>query len=162
MMHDILMPSAWITPALIQDSSQGGGGLIGNPGAGASNPGSQPAIPADGSAGQANPGTQSPMDFTFLILVMFGGMLLIIMMSGRKDKKKRKEMLSTLGKKDKIRSAGGIIGTIVEMKDDEVLIETDRASHTRLWLAKGSIASVMKHAKSNETAAEEEKNTAGA
>lgn len=89
-------------------------------------------------------------------------MLLIIMMSGRKDKKKRKEMLSTLGKKDKIRSAGGIIGTIVEMKDDEVLIETDRASHTRLWLAKGSIASVMKHAKSNDTAAEEEKNTAGA
>jgi preprotein translocase subunit YajC len=88
-------------------------------------------------------------------------MLLITMFSGRKDKKRRKDMLSSLAKKDKIRSAGGIIGTIIEMKDDEVLIETDRASHTRLWLAKGSVASVIKHAKSADTP-EEETNTAGA
>lgn len=155
------MPSAWITPALLQDSPQGGGGLIG-PGSGA-NPGTaqQQTLPADGATPGQNAKPQGGMDLMFMILVLFGGMLLITMFTGRKDKKRRKDMLSSLAKKDKIRSAGGIIGTIIEMKDDEVLIETDRASHTRLWLAKGSIASVIKHAKSAD-AAEEETNTAGA
>lgn len=161
MTHDILMPSAWITPALIQDSPQGGGGLIGPGASGNAGTTQQQTLPADGTAANQTNGRQGGMDMMFMILVLFGGMLLITMFSGRKDKKRRKDMLSSLAKKDKVRSAGGIIGTIIEMKDDEVLIETDRASHTRLWLAKGSIASVIKQAKSADTP-EEETNTAGA
>lgn len=156
MTHDTFMPTAWIMPALIQDAPQGGG-LIGGPTSEATQ---QSGTTADGAAvpGQtARPG--GGMDMMFLILVLFGGMLLITMLSGRKEKKRRKEMMAALGKKDKVRTAGGIIGNIVEMKGDEVLIETDRASHTRLWLAKGSIASVEKHAKSSVTTEEETEST---
>ena len=72
-------------------------------------------------------------------------------MSGRKEKKRRAAMLEALGKRDKIRTAGGIIGTIVEMKGDEVLIETDKSSHTRLWLAKGSVSTVLNSSSSLNT-----------
>ncbi len=156
MTHDTFMPSAWMMPVLIQDAPQGGG-LIGGPSSATTQ---QPSSTADGGAGtgqNARPG--GGMDMMIMILVLFGGMLLITMFSGRKDKKRRKEMMASLGKKDKIRTAGGIIGTIVEMKGDEVLIETDRASHTRLWLAKGSIATVEKHAKSVESTEEETQST---
>ncbi len=79
----------------------------------------------------------------FFAIIMMVGMFLIVSISGRKEKKRRAAMLSSLGKRDKIRTAGGIIGTIVEMKDDEVLIETDKSSHTRLWLARGSVSTVL-------------------
>lgn len=155
MTHETFMPSAWMMPVLVQDAPQGGG-LIGGPSTATTQ---QPGSPtADGGAGQTGrPG--GGMDMMFMILVLFGGMLLITMFSGRKEKKRRKEMMESLGKKDKIRTAGGIIGTIVEIKGDEVLIETDRASHTRLWLAKGSIASVDKHAKSSGVVEEETQST---
>jgi len=91
------------------------------------------------------------MDFMFLILLLFGGMLLITMFSGRRDKKRRNEMLGGLSKKDKVRTAGGVIGSVIEIRTDEVLIETDKASHTRIWFAKGSIASVIKSANAPES-----------
>jgi preprotein translocase subunit YajC len=155
MTHETFMPSAWMMPVLIQDTPQGGG-LIGGPSSSSTT--TQPGSPVDGGAGQQGR-PAGGMDMMFMILVLFGGMLLITMFSGRKEKKRRKEMMASMGKKDKVRTAGGIIGTIVEMKGDEVLIETDRASHTRLWLAKGSISSIEKHAKSSGTAEEETQST---
>lgn len=156
MTHDTFMPTAWMMPVLIQDTPQGGG-LIGGPSSAAT---TQPGTPGEGGVGAGQNGRPGGgMDMMFLILVLFGGMLLITMFSGRKEKKRRKEMMSSLGKKDKVRTAGGVIGTIVEMKGDEVLIEADRASHTRLWFAKGSISSVEKHAKSSDTTEEETQST---
>lgn len=146
MTHQLLMPSAWITPAILQDGTTTGGGVIGNP---VGNTASQTATPPSG-AGDQGAAPQGGFDMFFLILLMFGGMILIMSFSGRKEKKRRAQMLKELGKKDKVRTAGGIIGTVIEIKDDEVLLETDRASHTRLWLAKGSISSVVKQAKSKE------------
>ena len=100
--------------------------------------------PAGAPAGQAPAGGSN---IFFLAMVMMVGMFLIMSLSGRKEKKKRAAMLSTLDKRDKVRTAGGIIGTIIEVKDDEVLIETDRSSHTRLWLARGSVSTVIDSSK---------------
>jgi preprotein translocase subunit YajC len=140
MTHQILMPSAWITPALLQDGAQSGGGVIGAPSTGATLPAASGApAGADGTAAQ--PGGSN---IFFFFIIMTVGMLLIMSLSGRKEKKKRAQMLAALGKKDKVRTAGGIIGTVIEIKDDEVLLETDRASHTRLWLTRASISSIIK------------------
>ncbi len=100
------------------------------------------------SGGDGAPGGQSRSQsdgsgIFFFAIVMMAGMFLIMSLSGRKEKKRRAAMLSSLGKRDKIRTAGGIIGTIVEVKDDEILLETDKSSHTRLWLAKGSVSTVL-------------------
>lgn len=154
MTHQLLMPSAWITPALIQDGATGGGGVLG-PTGGAG----QTAAPPPGAPGDTGAPASGGFDMFFLILLMFGGMILIMSLSGRKEKKRRAQMLRELGKKDKVRTAGGIIGTVIEIKDDEVLLETDRASHTRLWLTKGSISAVVKQAKSAEPETTEEDKT---
>lgn len=145
------MPQAWITPALLQD-----GAVIGNP---TSTSTGQPGTPPAGAAGDQTATPQGGFDVFFLILLMFGAMILIMSFTGRKDKKRRAQMLKELSKKDKVRTAGGIIGTVIEMKDDEVLLETDRASHTRLWLAKGSIATVVKQAKTHSNDNSEEATT---
>ena len=144
MTNQLHMLQAWITPALLQD-----GAVIGN----------QPSTAPAAVGGDQAATTQGGFDMFLLILLMFGGMILIMSLTGRKDKKRRAQMLKELGKKDKVRTAGGIIGTVIEMKDDEVLLETDRASHTRLWLAKGSITSVVKQAKTHSNDSSEEEAT---
>ncbi len=79
-----------------------------------------------------------------IMLVMMAGILIMTSLSGRKERKKHQSLLASLGKKDKVRAAGGIIGTIIELKNDEVLLETDRASNTRIRVARSSITTVIK------------------
>lgn len=115
------------------------------------------ATQAPGGTGAPAGTQQGPggSNIFFFAIIMMVGMFLIMSMSGRKEKKKRAMMLSSITKRDKVRTAGGIIGTIVELKDDEVLIETDKSSHTRLWLARGSISTVLDASKrSNESVAD--------
>jgi len=77
------------------------------------------------------------------MLLMMAGILVMTSLAGRKERKKHAALMAGLGKKDKVRAAGGIIGTIIELKNDEVLLETDRASNTRIRVARSSISSVI-------------------
>lgn len=131
----LIQPS--MNPGSVPVLAQAAGSGVAAPAGGATT--AAPGTPANGAPAT---GAGSP-NILFFGIIMMIGMFLIMSMSGRKEKKKRANMLSTLGKRDKIRTAGGIIGTVIELKDNEVLIETDKSSHTRLWLAKGSISTVL-------------------
>ncbi len=137
---DISSPThQWATHiVLAQDSASGG--MLGAP-SGSPQSGTQAlGTPADGSAPPASTGMGS---FLPIMLLMMAGILIMTSLSGRKERKKHAALMDSLGKKDKVRAAGGIIGTIVEIKNDEVLLETDRASNTRIRVSRSSISSVI-------------------
>lgn len=102
--------------------------------------------PAGGAGGSApaSPGGGLGMFMMPLLLMMVVFMMLSATMSGRKEKKKRAEMLSNIGRRDRIQTVGGVIGTIIEIKGDELLIESDRTSNTRLWVTRGSVSSIVR------------------
>ncbi len=121
------------------------GGVLGAPssssnGAGESAPG---GVGGEGAGGGGGAGPAGGGSFFFIMIAMMVGLILLTSMSGRKEKKKHAAMVGGLKKKDKVRAAGGIIGTIVEIKNDELLLETDRASNTRIRVARGSVSSVL-------------------
>jgi len=101
--------------------------------------GADPAAP--GGTGGTGAGGGGPM--FLIVIVMMVVLLGMTALSGRKEKKRHREMVGALQKKDKVRAAGGIIGTIVEVKDDELLIETDRSSNTRIRVARSSVQGVL-------------------
>ncbi|CAN5746307.1 hypothetical protein BH11PLA1_BH11PLA1_07330 [soil metagenome] len=85
---------------------------------------------------------------------LLGGMLLpmlavavVIMvlpsLMGRKDRKKRAELLSGIANHDKVQTSGGIIGTVAEVRDDEVVLRVDESSNTRIRFAKSAIVGVI-------------------
>lgn len=108
------------------DSAQPGSSPVGTPGGGA-------------PAGPQGLGWFMPLMIMMLVF-LFASTLL----GGRKEKKRRAEMLGGLKKRDRVQTAGGIIGTIIEIKGDECLLESDRASNTRLWVSRNSVAAVLK------------------
>ena len=83
-----------------------------------------------------------------LIFVMIAMVALMYLMIWRPEKKRKKEeeaMRGSLTIGDKITTIGGIVGTVVNVKEDKIVIETS-ADRVRIELAKWAIST-------NETAA---------
>ena len=84
---------------------------------------------------------------TILMLVMMLAIFYFMLIRPEnKRKKEAEQMRSSVKTGDKITTIGGIIGTVVTVKDERVVIETS-ADQVRMELAKWAISS-------NETAAE--------
>ncbi len=123
--------------------------LAGTPGGG----GSIPLVPS-GTPGGGGGGTQQPPPGSGLLpMLLFGFlifMVLTMVMSGRKEKKKRNELLSSLAKHDKVQTAGGMIGTIVELKGDEVVLKVDESTNTKIRFSRSSVTAILKKGRSSE------------
>ena len=100
-------------------------------------PGAQPQQPASPFGGG---------NFIFILMALMLFMVMMSVFSGRKEKKRRADMLTTLTRHDRVMMAGGMIGTIVELKDDEVVLKVDESNNTRIHFSKSSVQSVLKSA----------------
>ncbi len=122
--------------------------LASAPGIGGGSPTTTTGAP--GGTGGAGGQGQSPFGGGFLFL-MFGMIIFMIVMStmsSRKEKKKREAMLGSLGRHDRVVTSGGVIGTIVEVKSDEVVLKVDESTNTRIHFSRAAVQSVLKHASS--------------
>ena len=80
-----------------------------------------------------------------ILLIMIGVFYFLLIRPENKRKKEAENMRSNLKVGDKVNTIGGVVGTIVSVKDDKFVIETG-ADQVRIELAKWAISS-------NETAA---------
>ena len=48
-------------------------------------------------------------------------------------------MVQSLQKNDRIRTIGGIIGTVVDIKDDEITLKVDESTNTKIKIASSAI-----------------------
>ena len=78
-----------------------------------------------------------------MMMVLLGAMILFSVMSGRREKKKRADLLGSIKKHDKVLTIGGVMGTVVEMKDDAVVLKVDETSNTRITFSKSAISQVI-------------------
>lgn len=88
---------------------------------------------------------QSPFSGSFFIIIMLALVAFWIFAMGgqRKEKKRRAAMLDALSKGDKVQTVGGIIGTVIEVRDSEVLVKIDENSNTRMRFARSAIQNVL-------------------
>jgi preprotein translocase subunit YajC len=118
---------------------------------GPARPGAAPAAPAAAAGAEgAATGASAPAGgaaggsgFLIMMMVLLGTMVLFSVMSGRREKKKRAELLGSIKKHDKVMTIGGVLGTVVEMKDDAVVLKVDETSNTRITFSKSAISQVM-------------------
>ena len=93
------------------------------------------------------PDAMGGMGSTILMLVMMIAVFYFMLIRPEnKRKKEAEQMRASVKTGDKITTIGGIIGTVVNVKEDKIIIETS-ADQVRIEFAKWAISS-------NETAAE--------
>jgi preprotein translocase subunit YajC len=89
------------------------------------------------------------MSTVVMMVAMLGIFYFMLIRPENKRKKEAEQMRSSVRKGDKITTIGGIVGTVVDVKENNIVMETS-ADQVRIELAKWAISS-------NETAAENAK-----
>ena len=94
-------------------------------------------------------GTGGMISPLIMLVAMFAIMYFMMIRPENKRKKEAEQMRASIRKGDSITTIGGIIGTVVDVKENNIVIETS-ADQVRVELAKWAVSS-------NETAAEKAK-----
>jgi preprotein translocase subunit YajC len=86
----------------------------------------------------------TPSPFGGKSMLIIWGLMIVMMyfIMVRGPKKKQKEhtqMVEGLSKNDRIRTVGGIIGTVIEVKGDEVVIKIDESNNTKMRIAASAV-----------------------
>ncbi len=106
----------------------------------------QPDGPGDpaGPGGAAGSGIgsfiRSPM---FLLMMMFVVFYAVIIRGNRKEKKKKADMLKAVDRNDRVLTIGGIIDTVVQVKDDELVVKIDESTNTKINILRSAVRQVL-------------------
>ncbi|MBW8015612.1 MAG: preprotein translocase subunit YajC [Planctomycetes bacterium] len=80
-------------------------------------------------------------------LLMLVGMFVImyfLLIKGPKKKKQRHtQMVKAIQKNARIQTIGGIIGTVIEIKENEIVIKIDESNNTKMRISKGAVSTVL-------------------
>jgi preprotein translocase subunit YajC len=96
-------------------------------------------VAKDGAKGDGGPPPWGMMPVLILIFAAF--YFIIILPSQRKEKKQREALFSALKKNDEVVTAGGVIGVVHNIKDDEVTIRIDE--NAKMRVLKSSITRII-------------------
>jgi preprotein translocase subunit YajC len=82
-----------------------------------------------------------------MLYAMLGiALLYIILGSGRQTRqaeKQLKQMLANLKRGDRIQTIGGILGSVVEARENEVVIKVDESTNTKIRVMRDAIKKVV-------------------
>jgi preprotein translocase subunit YajC len=87
----------------------------------------------------------SPMMPLILIGIFF---YFFVFRSKKNQEKQRTNMLSQLKRGDRVQTIGGILGTVVEARDTEILLKVDESSNTKIKFSRSAIHRVLEEEKS--------------
>jgi preprotein translocase subunit YajC len=103
-----------------------------------------PRESADGSMPDGTGAGGAPADgFLFMLLPLVLLMILFSVFGQRKEKKKREALLGSIKKHDRVRTIGGVIGSVVEIKPDTIVLKVDESSNTRMTFTRDAVQQVL-------------------
>ncbi len=82
----------------------------------------------------------SPM---FPIILFVGLMYFFVFRSKKGGDKQRDLMLKQMKRGDRVQTIGGIIGTVVEARDTEIVVKVDEGNNTKIKFARSAIHRVL-------------------
>ncbi len=101
---------------------------------------------ATGGNGPGQQGAPASNPFSSFLPIMLVAVVLMLgfsMFGQRKEKKKREQMINAVKKHDRVQTVGGVLGSIVEVKPEQVVLKVDESSNTRITFAKSAIQQVL-------------------
>jgi preprotein translocase subunit YajC len=81
-----------------------------------------------------------------ILLPMTLVLVLLFVMSSRSRKRQerqKQEMMNQMKRGDRVQTIGGILGAVVEVRDDKVLLKVDESNNTKVWFARSAIHRVL-------------------
>jgi preprotein translocase subunit YajC len=117
--------------------------------AGPSGPSAGPSVTiqsttAPGTAGgAAQPGPFDFMRSSSLLFLLLIVLWVFMLRSSRTKNKQQEKMLAAVRKGDEIQTVGGMLGRVVEVRDDRIQVKVDESANTKIWFARSAIQKVL-------------------
>ncbi len=96
---------------------------------------------------QTQSAPRAPSAMTFFPIALMVAVVAFMLLSARSQKKRerreREEMHARMAKNDRVLTIGGVIGTIIAVKDDEVVVKVDESTNTKMTFIKSAIQRVL-------------------
>lgn len=87
--------------------------------------------------------TDSFMRFMFPLLLAMGVFWFLMMRGQRKEKQKHADMLANIKRNDRVQTIGGMLGTVVDVRDQEVVLKIDETNNVKVRFNRGAIKEVV-------------------
>lgn len=94
-----------------------------------------------GTAAPASP--MGPSVFLALMMAMVVFMMLSARSRKKREKRKRDDMYAGMSKGDRVLTIGGVVATVISVKDDEVVLKVDESTNTKMVFIKSAIQRVL-------------------
>ena len=78
-----------------------------------------------------------------LMMAMIVFLFLTMRSQKKREKRERQELNDRMKKGDRVLTAGGAIGTIMTVKEDEVIVKVDETTNTKMTFIKSAIQKVL-------------------
>ena len=86
------------------------------------------------------PRTKVPFQQHFILIGLMVLVMYFLLFRGpRKKQQQHKQMVQSLEKNDRIRTIGGILGTVVDIKDDEITLKIDESNNTKIKISHSAV-----------------------
>ncbi len=89
------------------------------------------------------------LQFAPLVLV-FVLMYFMLFRAPKKRQQEHSKMVAGLKKNDRVRTIGGILATVLDVRDDEIVIKIDESNNTKMRVVPSAIAAVLSEDKKNQ------------
>ncbi|MHC4706571.1 MAG: preprotein translocase subunit YajC [Planctomycetota bacterium] len=89
--------------------------------------------------GGRGPGLFGPYGYWVFLILMFFMFYLVLFRGPRKKQQQHKQMVQTLERNDRVRTIGGIIGVVVDIKGEEVTLKVDESNNTKIKVISSAI-----------------------
>ena len=109
-----------------------------------------------GPAAPARQATGSEMFWqTIMAMVLLIGVFYFVMFRGqKKERDKHKSMLEAIKRNDRVQTIGGILATVVEVRDNEVVLKVDETNNVKMRFNRSAIKEVLAEAPAADKALE--------
>ena len=105
--------------------------------------------PSPAAASTQPAGGRAPGFLDLLATPMFPLLLGIIVLyifmfrSRRNQQRKEEESRNAIKRGDEVQTIGGILGKVVEVRDNKILLKVDETSNTKIWFSRNAIHRVL-------------------
>ena len=83
----------------------------------------------------------------FPLVILIGLMYFMIFRTKKKEETKRTTMLKALKKGDRVQTIGGLLGTVVEVREQDVLLKVDETANVKMRFIRSAISRVVEEEK---------------
>lgn len=101
----------------------------------------------------SQPVPQSPISTMLLPILLVGFVFYFLVFRPQKrERQKQQQLIDSIKKNDRVMTIGGVLGTVVSVKGDEVTLKVDESTNTKITFIRSAIKTVVSGSATDEKA----------